>query len=164
MTLPPLLPDSHPMLHSELPDHVFDGSEAELAATLIAAMDHYDGLGLAANQVGIPVRAFAMQYAGGSLVLFNPMVTWLTTESTIINEGCLSFEGLGLRISRPKECQVAYTNVSGRREVVDLKGMEARCALHEIDHLDGIVFTSLVSKLKLSMAKKKAKKHKNTLD
>jgi peptide deformylase len=131
-----------------------------MATTMIEAMRHHQGIGLAANQVGIEERVFAMETTTGSICLFNPTVTWLSAESDKMEEGCLTFEGLELTISRPKECQVRYTDAEGQTQVLDLKGIEARCALHEMDHLDGIVFTGRVSKLKLQMAKKKALKRK----
>lgn len=143
----------------------FDDTDAvdkarQVADTLVEALVHYDGAGIAANQLGMNIRAFAMQTANGTIVCFNPIITWLSSESTKIEEGCLTFAGLWLTISRPQECQLRYTDKDGHTQVLDLKGFEARCALHETDHLDGVNFTSLVSKLRLSIARKKARKHK----
>lgn len=159
--IPPLLPDDHELLARAMPRFVFADDERahELSALLIEAMTYYEGIGLAANQIGIEQAAFAMETeTHGPIVLFNPMITWLSSESAVIAEGCLSFPALELKIKRPKECQVSYQDVYGKTVVANFKGMEARCAQHEMDHLAGVVFTEKVSKLKLSMAKKRAKK------
>lgn len=151
------------MLRKVMPKFNFEDADARpsaraLANTLIEAMHYHGGIGLAANQIGIADRAFAMEHEGQTIVLFNPEITWLAIESIKLNEGCLSFGDLELKISRPRECQVSYLDAEGKRKVIDLKGLSARVALHETDHLDGIVFTSLVSRLKLDMAKKKMEK------
>lgn len=163
--MPPLLPDTHPMLLRPMPQFDFAAPDAVVEARAIAntlkeAMKHYGGVGLAANQVGIEVRAFCMDTVDGPVVLFNPLVTWLSHDSISLEEGCLTFANLWLKIGRPKECQVRYTDEEGATQVLDLKGYEARCALHEMDHLDGVVFIRRVSRLKLEMAKKKARKLK----
>lgn len=161
--IPDLLPDSDPLLHRPMP--VFDFEEtgamaraSQLEEILIAGMNHHDGIGLSANQVGIEQRAFSMETRNGAVVLFNPLVTWVSSETVKIKEGCLSFPEMELSISRPKECQVRYLNSAGEVKVLDLAGLECRTALHEIDHLDGITFTSRVSRLRLQMAQKRAMK------
>lgn len=158
--IPPLLPDDHPLLAKQMPRFDFAVDDAkEIAATLVEAMTYYDGIGLAANQIGIEKSAFTMETAtSGPIVLFNPLVTWLTAESEFMTEGCLTFPGLGLKISRPTECQIRYQTENGETVVKHFTGIEARCALHEMDHLLGVVFTEKVSKLKLTMARKKLKK------
>lgn len=163
--IPKLLPDTHPLLAQRMPLFEFEDEGAgerarALSDTLLAALVHYEGSGIAANQLGIEARAFAMQNRDGPIVCFNPIITWLSSESAKIEEGCLTFTNLWLTISRPKECQLKYTDCDGETHVLDLSGYEARIALHETDHLDGVNFTSLVSKLRLSIAKKKAKKLK----
>lgn len=158
--IPPLLPDEHPLLAKEMPPFDFATDDGpSLAKTLRDAMLLYGGIGLAANQIGIEKAVFAMEtMAGERIVLFNPMVTWLSTDVVAISEGCLSFPGLELKIRRPADCQVSYQNELGKKIVTYFTGMDARCALHEMDHLAGIVFTSKVSKLKLALARKKQKK------
>jgi peptide deformylase len=160
----PLLPDNHPMLARTMPVFDFSPSDAKqraaaLVDALVEAMHHHRGIGLAANQIGIEARAFAIQISSGeSLVMFNPLVTWMSTDTAKLTEGCLSFTGLELSITRPRDIQIAYDDEEGVRRVLDLTGIDARCALHECDHLDGVVFTSKVSKLRLAMARKKMQK------
>jgi hypothetical protein len=108
------------------------------------------------------VRGEALE--SGPIVLFNPMLTWLSTDTIALDEGCLTFDGLYLLIKRPKEVQVTYQDKDQVRHVLDLKGWDARIVLHETDHFNGVVFTSRVSKLRLNMAKKKATRVKKALD
>jgi peptide deformylase len=162
--VPSLLPDNHPMLSRVMPEYDFDAPNAKaeartLARVLIEAMVHHRGIGLAANQIGIEHRAFAIELACGErLALFNPLVTWVSTQTARMTEGCLTFDLIELSITRPSEVQVAYNDAHGERKVLDLKGIDARCALHECDHLEGILFTQRVSKLRLSLARKKIRK------
>jgi peptide deformylase len=156
--IPRLLQDTHPMLAERMPHYEVNKTSTAIAATLVEAMTYHGGIGLAANQIGIRACVFAMETKGGPLVLFNPMVTWLSTEMIRIEEGCLSFPKLELKIKRPRECQIKYEDQEGRVHVANFAGIEARCALHEIDHLLGVVFTQKVSRLKLTMAKKKLTK------
>lgn len=159
-----LLPDSHEMLRREMPAWDFDDepmASSLLCESLVETMRHNEGIGLAANQVGIEARVFAMETDDGPIVAFNPMVVWVSNETVKMREGCLSFPSLELTLSRPKEIEVSYYEPSGARVVKSFSGLAARCALHEIDHLEGVVFTEKVSRLKLQMAMKKIKKHKN---
>ena len=157
-----LLPDAHPLLLSRLDLLDFgtdDRDPHEIAALLIAAMDRYDGVGLAANQIGLDCRAFAMRMNNRPMVLFNPVITELAAETISMDEGCLTFPNLWLKIARPESCRVIYHDADGNRLTNYFEGLNARIALHETDHVNGVVMTSKVSKLKLDMAKKRAKKH-----
>lgn len=158
-----LLPDSDPMLARVMPTFNFKTENAaELEQILLTEMARHDAAGLAANQIGIEANACAVKLTDGPLVMFNPMMSWLSSDTIALDEGCLTFEGLYLMIKRPKEVQVTYQDKDGVRRVQDLKGWDARIVLHETDHLNGVVFTSRVSKLRLEMAKKKASKTKKS--
>lgn len=153
-----LLPDTHEMLHRAMPRWDFENPMMdmdELCRSLVETMRHNEGLGLAANQVGIETHAFAMETDSGPIVLFNPMVVWVSSNTVNIREGCLSFPALELSLRRPASVEITFHEPSGKRVVKSFNDIAARCALHEIDHLEGIVFTSRVSKLRLVMAKKK---------
>lgn len=148
------------MLGQVMPKFDFKSQDAvALEKTLVEQMDQHRAVGLAANQIGIETSACAVKLSTGSIVLFNPMLTWLSTETISMDEGCLTFIGLYLPVKRPKEVQVTFQDSNGVRQVLDLKGWDARIVLHETDHLSGVLFTSRVSKLRLNMAKKKM--HKN---
>ena len=152
-----LLPDTHPMLVERMPEFDFDKQDAKTVRDmLIHALLRFDGFGLAANQIGLKYRAFAMNYHGRPTVFFNPVITELSAETVLMEEGCLSFPNLKLKIKRPATCRLIYSDSNGNRQTLLLDDWHARCALHEVDHLNGVVFTSKVSRLKLQMAIKKA--------
>ncbi len=160
-----LLPDTHPLLAKRMEVFDFEGDGRDPMAIrdlLIAAMQEHRGVGLAANQIGVECRAFAMLLDNRHpIVMFNPVITELSQETTVIEEGCLSFPNLWLKIARPETCRVIYHDPEGNRQSELLSGYNARIALHETDHLNGVVMTTKVSKLKLDMAKKRARKLRN---
>ena len=103
-------------------------------------------VGLAAPQIGAPVRAFALDVTGhpkatssnGLVLLFDPEL--LETESEVMaREGCLSVPDLTADVRRARRIVVAGLDEEGRRRVLSMEGFEARAALHELDHLDGIL-------------------------
>lgn len=133
---------------------------------LIKLMLEYRGIGLAANQVGMDCRAFAigsnsMNQFRSPMVIFNPSIISSSDNVTGYKEGCLSFPDLFLQINRPSSIEVEYWDSKGRRHLSELHGLDSRCFQHEYDHLDGICFVDKVSKLKLNLAmKSKRKKQK----
>jgi peptide deformylase len=126
-------------------------------------MNSQMALGLAANQIGISYRVIAMNvqngvYAGQQLVLVNPNINKLSEEFWEHREGCLSFPRVDLTITRPKYVYAHWRDISGAEHSTVFGEIDAKCFLHEIDHLDGKVFKDYVSDLKFMMAVKKAKK------
>jgi len=107
------------------------------------------GIGLAAPQVGILKRAFAMKYPDSekqeSICLFNPVVT-TNGDEWVYNEGCLSVPGVFNQVRRPKNAFVHYQNEDGEEKKLEMTMLTARIALHESDHLDGIMFFDRMSK------------------
>ena len=107
-------------------------------------------VGLAAPQIGHALRIAVVDVTGhprakdphGLMVLVNPKVTGRSEGSKVSREGCLSLPDLTANVRRPRRATVAF----GDREV-ELKGFEARCVLHEIDHLDGILFLDRVASI-----------------
>lgn len=126
---------------------VLDPTFQQFLNDLAATMEALRGLGLAAIQVGVASRALVVRDADGSVVkVINPVVTESDGEVTM-PEGCLSFPGLYLNIKRPKDVTVEYINEKGERKTAMADGLLARAIVHEIDHLDGKVFTDLVPKI-----------------
>ena len=74
-------------------------------------------------------------------------------------EGCLSFPDLWLKVKRPKSITAEYFDRNGNKCIIELTGIDAKCFQHELDHLDGVCFTSKISPLKLALAIKKQRKH-----
>lgn len=150
------------MLRQKLPRFDFKNPPTdpiELAHTLAKSMLHHGGIGLAANQIGLPYRAFAVA-SNPIIVAFNPIIVDTSEEVIDLDEGCLTFPGLCLKINRPKTIRVRYTQPNGDTQTHIYTGMTARIFQHELDHLDGILFTQHVGPVSLALAKSKAKKGK----
>lgn len=132
---------------------------AYLAMSLMESCNFHDGLGLSANQIGIPYRMCAINMLGQNRIwcMINPKVIDRSETNAKFKEGCLSFPGLFLLIGRPETVTVEFQAVNGEKLVQQFDGLTATCVQHELDHLDGIVYTDLVSKVKLDMAKRKVK-------
>ena len=137
---------------------------APIALDMIDLMKKEGGLGLSANQVGFPYQIFVMrailnkQY-GDITVVMNPIIKGLSQEMELGPEGCLSHPGLILKVKRPISCIVEFdTLTSDYKNVIHVEAkyddIDARCFLHEYDHLHGIQFIDRVSKLKLQRAEK----------
>jgi len=134
----------------------------EIANEMIFTMLESSGIGLAANQVGINAQIFVMKpyllKDKSPLVIINPVLEAVSVNMLTEVEGCLSHPGLFLKIKRPRAIVANYLDINAKECSIELFDFDARCFLHEYDHLQGIEFTDRVSKLKLEMAKKKQKK------
>ena len=135
----------------------------ELEKELVTTMLKYDGIGLAATQVGLPYRVFAMGWNGApeeAQAFFNPVVVATVDDLDDLEEGCLSFPGIYVNIKRPKKILARWQNSKGEWQESEFDGYNCKCFLHELDHLEGIVFQDRVSSLKWALAVKKSKKRK----
>lgn len=112
-----------------------------LALDMARKMLSAGGQGLAAPQVSVPIRLFVMKYGQEVLICFNPEITRRGRDKVIDVEGCLSIPGKRIRVSRSKICDLEFTELSGERRKLKLKGNDARCAQHEMDHLNGVLIT-----------------------
>lgn len=130
----------------------------QLAVDLIATMRANRGIGLAANQVGIPYRVFAMD-AHPAVVCFNPVVTSVSDEMTTMDEGCLSFPGLVYKVARPNVIRTRFAIPTGQTATMKYNGMTARQFLHEMEHLEGHYPFEGISRLRLQRAIKNAEKN-----
>jgi peptide deformylase len=99
-----------------------------------------NGIGLSANQVGVPYRIFAMRGSPENFVCVNPRVVNPSEETIYLDEGCLSYPGLYVKIKRPRHIRVRFQTPNGDTKTETFTGMSARCFLHEMDHMDGNVF------------------------
>ena len=135
----------------------------EFVNNMFETMKKYGGIGLSANQVGKPYRMFIMGdhpniSKGKKWVCINPKITNVTKDLIRYKEGCLTFPFLFLDIERPQDITVEYLDENLEKKEEHMTGIVARCFQHEFDHMQGIVFTEHVSKLKLDMAMKKRDK------
>lgn len=127
-------------------------------------MHHYNGIGLAAPQVGINKRFIAIDIGSdidensGKYFMINPEIIEKSDETSEFEEGCLSLPTGRAKVTRPAEITVRWTDPNREVKTETFKGIMATCVQHEIDHLDGILFIDHVSKLKKSMVVKKVKK------
>jgi peptide deformylase len=157
-------PDS--ILREKIPDFDFSNPShdpIQLEKDMIQLMLSYDGIGLAANQVGIKARMFVMGHSGNpelAQAFFNPMVVKTVDDVEDLEEGCLSFPGIYVNIKRPKKILARWQDSKGDWQESEFDGYNCKCFLHELDHLEGIVFQDRVSTLKWALAVKKAKRRK----
>jgi len=129
----------------------------ELAETMLAN----DGIGLSANQVGLPYRVFVM--LGKELIpCFNPRIVDSSQETIVMEEGCLTYPGLFVKVKRPRRIKVRYADPNGNVITQTFDGMTARVFQHELDHLNGVNYQQRANKLHLEQARKK-KPNKNNL-
>ncbi|MFC4766069.1 peptide deformylase [Effusibacillus consociatus] len=112
-----------------------------------------DGVGLAAPQVGISKRVIVMDCGEGLIEMINPVIVSKEGEQ-IGPEGCLSIPGVTAEVNRANRVVAKGLNRHGEEITVEGEGLLARCIQHEIDHLDGILFTDYVNPLDLMKTKK----------
>ncbi|MBN2144086.1 MAG: peptide deformylase [Candidatus Aureabacteria bacterium] len=130
------------------------------AEDLVESLYAEKGLGLAAPQVGISIRMIAIdagEKRGDAFVLINPVVTKADKE-VIMEEGCLSFPGIFGKISRPSRIEIKALRITGEEVQLNLDGLECRAVLHEIDHLDGVLFIDRMSSVHKIVIAPKLKK------
>jgi peptide deformylase len=126
---------------------------------MLETMESFNGIGLAANQVGLLRRVFVMKLQDGRRMgFFNPTILVGDNADLDAEEGCLSFPNLWLKVKRSDKITAMYLDNAGKQCIIELEGIDSRCFQHELDHLDGITFTEYVSDLKLKMARKKQRK------
>lgn len=130
------------------------------ADDLVETMLAEGGIGLAANQVGVGYRIMALwiQETDEKLVLYNPEIVELDSELWEAPEGCLSFPKIQLTVARPKTVTVKYQDEERAWHLATFNGIDAKCFLHELDHLNGKTFKDYVSPLKFGRAIEKARK------
>lgn len=134
----------------------------ELKEKMLKAQFANNGVGLSACQVGIETAAFTMgskAYEDKAQIFINPVVLDSSTDLVLDVEGCLSFPGVFVKIKRPSWIIAEFWDENGEKQVGRIEGYDARCYLHECDHLNGIVFKDRVSHLKWGMATKRAQKN-----
>ena len=155
-----LVKEDDPFLR-EVPD-VFDFDSPQvdpekLEKQLLENMFHYRGFGLSANQLGIPVTAFAMMVDSDPLVVFNPEIIEWSEQTTYVKEGCLSYPGLFIAIERAYGISTRFQLSEGEEQSGNFIELSARVFQHESEHMDGELFIDNVSGFKLKSAMRKRK-------
>ena len=140
-------------------------------------MKEEEGIGLAAIQIGKPIRMFVidikkkesdkdgsdMESDGefvdyGRFCMVNPEIIWKSEEQSSYDEGCLSCPGVRAEIFRPSRVKAKYFDENGNEKTVAASGLLATCIQHEYDHLDGVLFIDYLSRIKQNMLFKKIAK------
>ncbi len=155
-----LVPNTDTILREVMPKFDFSKPEIdpiELSRNMVESLRHYGGLGLAAPQVGLRYRMFVMD-THPAYACFNPIIVDAASELIELDEGCLSFRGLLIKVKRPRLIKVRFALPTGEIQTHTWNDMTARIFQHELDHLNGKVIWNNLSRLKLEMARKKARK------
>jgi peptide deformylase len=117
------------------PVETFGDEIGQIIQTMRATMVAANGVGLAGPQIGITRRIALV----GKFAMINPEIVWSSEAQTVLDEGCLSIPGSRTLVLRPSSVEVEYFDISGLKKKIRLNDKMAKCAQHEIDHLNGIL-------------------------
>ena len=139
-----LVEPEHQLFHHRINSCSYNLDRHHLSRVLIDNMIHHEGIGISANQIGIWERAFAMVRDlknNEVMVCFNPRIIKSYSEEVEMEEGCLSYPELFLKIKRPDKIVVKYEDENKKIHKIKLQGLASRVFQHEYDHMEGIDFT-----------------------
>jgi len=160
----------------------FDAALKTLVADMFETMYDAPGIGLAAIQVGVPLRVIVMDLQEPDeeaepetceddecghqhrpvkrvpRVFINPEISAPSAEQSVYSEGCLSVPDIYAEVERPAAVHLRWQDAEGARHEEAMTGLMATCIQHELDHLEGILFIDHLSRLKRNMALKKLEK------
>ena len=139
-----LVDPEHQLFHHRIQSCSYNLDRHHLSRVLIDNMIHHDGIGISANQIGIWERAFAMVRDienNEVMVCFNPRIIKSYSEEVEMEEGCLSYPELFLKVKRPDKIVVKYEDADKKTHKIKLQGLASRVFQHEYDHMEGIDFT-----------------------
>ena len=154
-----ILPDPLLRLVSKPVERV-DATLRKFATDMLDTMYDAPGIGLAAIQVGEPLRMLVIDLAKegeapAPQIFINPEILETSDERSVYEEGCLSIPEYYEEVERPARVRVRFTDLDGRVHEEDADGLYATCIQHEIDHLNGVLFVDYLSKLKRDRVLKK---------
>jgi peptide deformylase len=142
-----------------------DGAMRALMDDMLETMYAAPGIGLAAVQVGVPLRIIVMDLsskeeneAPAPLFFVNPEILDPSEEMNLHEEGCLSVPDYYDEVERPARCRVKFLDYDGKAQTFDAVGMLATCIQHELDHLEGVLFIDHLSRLKRDRVLRKLRK------
>jgi peptide deformylase len=155
----PILAEGHPKLSQVMPEfHITQIMQPEIQKfirQMRKTQAAYNGLGLSANQVGIGFRMFVI---GDGIVCFNPKIVATHGEPIRKAEGCLSFPGLYLNVPRYGSIDVEYFDENANLVSTHFDGLTAQVYQHELDHMNGVVYTQHVKPVAMQLARKRQAK------
>ena len=173
MAIRPILEAPDPRLRTvSKPVETFDAELDTLIADMFETMYDAPGIGLAAIQIGVPVRLLVMdlqeevddeeQPIRNPRVFINPELFAPSDARSIYNEGCLSVPEQYAEVERPQTIHARWRDQAGTRQEAALDGLLATCLQHEMDHLEGVLFIDHLSRLKRDMVLRKLEKARKT--
>ena len=135
----------------------FDSQLKVLADQMIDILYEKNAVGLAANQIGVPLSIIVVDPSGGALenqlkILVNPKIINQSKEMVLSSEGCLSFPGIEVNVERPDETWIEYQDLNGNLQKNICRGDNNKIILHEIDHLNGLTFLDRMKPLAKKLA------------
>lgn len=154
-----ILPDKR-LRQVSKPVAKIDSATRKLVEDMFETMYEAPGIGLAAIQIGEPVRVVTMDLAKKDepkqpRVFINPELVSMSEARNVHEEGCLSIPEYYEEVERPAEVKVKYLDLDGKEQEIEANGLLATCLQHEIDHLNGVLFIDHISKLKRDRVVKK---------
>lgn len=157
------LPDEKILRQKSVSLKTVDAAARKLFDDMLETMYAAPGIGLAAIQVGVPMRQLVMDIAKEGedkkpLFMANPEIIWSSEQLNDYEEGCLSIPDFYEMVERPSEVKVRYLDRAGEAAEMNASGIIATVLQHEIDHLNGILFIDYISKLKRDRVLKKFQK------
>ena len=166
MSIRKILTEPNPVLRQiSKPLDKVEIEQQKLMDDMLETMYHAKGIGLAAIQIGVPLRVIVMDISKDEnnkkpMFFVNPVIKNKNSNFSTYEEGCLSVPNQFAEINRPSVCEVEYLDYYGIKKKLKTEGLLATCIQHEMDHLEGILFIDYLSKLKKSMIIKKLSKQK----
>ena len=169
MAIRPIFETPHPVLRqTSKPVETFDAGLKTLVADMFETMYDAPGIGLAAVQVGEPVRLLVIDLqepeeedgepVRDPRVFVNPEILWTSDHDVPYTEGCLSVPEQYAEVMRPDRIRAKWQDVEGQTFEEEIDGLLAVCLQHEMDHLNGVLFIDHLSRLKRDMVLKKLAK------
>ncbi|MFH1052166.1 MAG: peptide deformylase [bacterium] len=157
----------HPLMKKKTEDVTeIDSNIKKLVEDMFETMYKDDGIGLAANQVGVSKSLIVVdtsvsseeKYRHPPIVMLNPEIEDESVQEVEMSEGCLSIPKFNDKVWRPEKIQVRYFDLNGNQKVIEANDLLSRVIQHEIDHLDGILFYERLSAIRKTLAKSKLRK------
>ena len=169
MAIRPIFETPHPVLRQiSKPVETFDEDLKTLVADMFETMYDAPGIGLAAVQVGEPIRLLVIDLqepeeedaepVRDPKVFVNPEILWTSDHDIPYTEGCLSVPEQYAEVMRPDRIRARWQDVEGKPREQEIDGLLAVCLQHEMDHLNGVLFIDHLSRLKRDMVLKKLAK------
>jgi len=132
----------------------------ELVKEMYEFLEKNNGVGLSANQIGIDKRIFVLSCSSYKEAFINPEITSFSSQTVLLEEGCLSYPGVFAHVKRPIACNISYYNERGELQTdTNFGGITSRIIQHEYDHMEGRFFYHHLSNLQFERFKKRLKKN-----